>query len=105
MSNDAGGFPMANPSPPGYPPPGYPPPGFQGYPPPGFQGYPPPGGLPGYPPPRRVPADRGYATAGIRRRATGLRSPRWLLRHPDIRYPDICPDTVRRRLPRPSSRA
>ena len=57
MSNDAGGFPMANPSPPGYPPPGYPPPGFQGYPPPAYQGYPPPGG--GYPPPGYSPP--GYA--------------------------------------------
>ena len=65
MSNDAGGFPMANPSPPGYPPPGYPPPGFQGYPPPAYQGYPPPGGgypPPGYPPPGYAPPP-GYGGA------------------------------------------
>jgi hypothetical protein len=57
MSNDAGGFPMADPPPPGYPPPGYPPPGYQGDPPPAYQGYPPPGG--GYPPPGYPPP--GYA--------------------------------------------
>ena len=73
MSNDAGGFPMANPSPPGYPPPGYPPPGFQGYLPPAYQGYPPPGGgypPPGYPPPGYAPppgyggAPPGYGPSG-----------------------------------------
>jgi hypothetical protein len=67
MSNDAGGFPMANPSPPGYPPPGYPPPGFQGYPPPAYQGYPPPGGgypPPGYPPPGFAGAPPGYGPPG-----------------------------------------
>ena len=63
MSNDAGGFPMANPSPPGYPPPGYPPPGFQGYPPPGFQGYPPPA-YQGYPPPGGGYPPPGYPPPG-----------------------------------------
>jgi hypothetical protein len=72
MSNDADGFAMADPPPPGYPPHGYPPPGYQGdsspggypppgYPPPGYppHGYPPPGYVPpgGYPPP-------GYAAPG-----------------------------------------
>jgi hypothetical protein len=61
MSNDAGGFAMAGPPPPGYPPPGYPPPGYQGYPPPGYQGYPPPG-YQGYPPPGYPPP--GYPPYG-----------------------------------------
>lgn len=56
MSNDAGGFPMADPPPPGYPPPGYPPPGYRGDPPPAYQGYPPPPGY-GFPPP-------GYGSPG-----------------------------------------
>jgi hypothetical protein len=73
MSNDAGGFPMADPPPPGYPPPGYqgePPPAYQGYPPPGYPppqyyGGPPPGYAPpgGYPPPGYAPAG-GYPPPG-----------------------------------------
>lgn len=61
MSNDAGGFPMAPPPPPGYQPSGYPPPGYQGDPPPAYQGFPPPGGYfaPGYPPPG-YPPPPGY---------------------------------------------
>jgi hypothetical protein len=62
MSNDAGGYPTADPPPPGHPPPGYPPPGYQGDPPPAYQGYPPPGGgfpPPGYPPPG-YPPPPGY---------------------------------------------
>ena len=64
MGNDAGGFAMAGPPPPGYPPPGYPPPGYQGYPPPGYQGYAPPGypGYQGYPPPGYPPP--GYPPYG-----------------------------------------
>ena len=110
MSNDAGGFPMANPSPPGYPPPGYPPPGFQGYPPPAYQGYPPPGS--GYPPPGYPPP--GYAVthhrdSPVRHRVT---APQVAIRRPVIPHRDIPtdppgyrPDTVRRWLRQPSSRA
>ncbi|MCT7661721.1 hypothetical protein [Mycobacterium deserti] len=74
MTNDAGGFGMAGPPPPGYSPPGYAPPGYQqGYPPPGFAppgyppaGYPPPGygPPPGYPPPGYGPP--GYQPPALK---------------------------------------
>jgi hypothetical protein len=69
MSNDAGGFPIADPPPPGYPPPGHPPPDYQGDSPPAYQGYPSPAGYPppGYPPPGYPPPGYpppGYAAPG-----------------------------------------